>query len=711
MEVVMTRKEYMDLLSRALENMEPEVARDIMEDYEAHFERANESGRSDEEVIEELGSIEEFKEELAAFMTGKVSGEKKSAKTEDAVKNRTESDIEKTENADILEADAPQAKEIPREEPQEREIPREEPQEREIPREEPQTNEIPREENGENREQQIKYDQQVEEELNRARDEMNRAYEEMMRAKEEMERATKEAERARKVQEEAREREKQARQEERTAGQRTEWEERTRQYRTHAQNQDFDSIISGAKNIASTVLSQVSSAMDKAFSGLGDCFSSFEKSGEDMADYRRRQENAKSEAESYQREGQKENSSNKYSFSDDYDNMADPNEEQYMPECNGIVTENEGIRHIVVDSKSADVEIYPSKDLNFVYHYVNEGSAGSKIIYRCERKVSQGTMTLNIVRSEKAGRKNHSSILGGVFEENPDLRLTLYLPEWMEALEVNGKSGDIKMRDTSIRTLMLKSMSGDISLCQVDADKCMAESMSGDVEIKDGSFDYVLAASKSGDASGVRMKAEKAAFKSMSGDAQIKEVEFGEVVVSSMSGDAEGYNSKGGIISVSSMSGDAYVRELTAEDAKISAQSGDAGVEAVRTDRLLLTAASGDLEGKEISAKILKASAVSGDMSVRGHADQMSLNTGSGDVVVVHEGDTKASITTRSGEVNFHLKNNGAGFAAKVSSYGSTKYNYADLHLSDAANGIHRYGREGSSLEIKSTSGDITITD
>ncbi len=660
----MTRKEYMDLLSRALENMEPEVARDIMEDYEAHFERANESGRSDEEVIEELGSIEEFKEELAAFMTGKISSEKKSANTEEAKKSKAESDTEKTEStAEILGEDAPQAEE---------------------------TIEDSERENG------GKYSRQVEEELSRARNEMNHAYEEMMRAKEEMERAAKEAERARREQE-------QAEQEERTQ----------RQYRTRAQNQDFDNIISGAKNIASTVLSQVSSAMDKAFSGLGDCFSSFEKSGENMADYRRRQENAKSEAESYQREGtgQKENSPFKYSFSDDYDNMCSSNEEQYMPECSGIVTKEEGIRHIVVDSKSADVEIYPSKDLNFTYHYVNEGSVGSKIIYYCEKKVSQGTLTLNIVRNEKVSRKNHSSILGGVFEGNPDLRLTLYLPEWMEALEVSGKSGDIKMQNTSIRTLMLKSMSGDVSLRQVNADKCMAESMSGDVEIKDGIFDYVLAASKSGDANGFKMKAEKAAFKSMSGDAKIKESEFGEAVVSSMSGDAEGYNSKGRIISVSSMSGDAYVQELSAEDAKISSQSGDAGAEAVKSERLLLTASSGDLEGKAISVKILKASVVSGDMSMRGHADQMSLSTGSGDVVVVQEGDTKASVNTRSGEIHFHLKNNGAGFASKVSSHGSTSYNYADLHLTDAANGIHRYGREGSSLEIKSTSGDITITD
>lgn len=654
----MTRKEYMDLLSRALENVEPEVARDIMEDYEAHFERANESGKSDEEVIEELGSIEEFKEELAAFITGKNSGEKKGVEAEAAVKDgKTESGGEETKStSDTLEEDVPQEEEVQKEDSGW--------------------------ENGQK--EQIKYQQQVDEELNRARNEMNRAYEEMMRAKEEMERAAKEAERARQEQDAARQRQER-------------WE-----------NQNFDSIVNSAKNIASTVLNQVSGAMDKAFSGFGDWMGSFEKSGEDMADYRRRQENAKSEAESYQRARETKDN---YSFSNDYDNMYDSDDEQYMPECSGIVTEEEGIRHIVVDSKSADVEIYPSKDQTFTYHYVNEGSAGSKIIYRCERRISQGTLILNIVRNEKVSRKNHSSILGGVFGENPDLRLALYLPKWVEALEVSGKSGDIKMENISISTLKLKSMSGDLSLRQVNADKCMAESMSGDVDIRDGIFDYVLASSKSGDAQGLRIKAEKAAFKSMSGDAKFKEAEFGEAVVSSMSGDAQGYNSRSKIISVSSMSGDAYVRELSTEDAKISSQSGDAGAEAVTSEHLLITVSSGDLEGKEISAKMLKASVVSGDMSIRGHADQMSLSTGSGDVVIVQEGDTKASINTRSGEVHFHLKNNGAGFASKVSTHGNTSYNYADLHLTDAANGIHRYGKEGSSLEIKSTSGDITITD
>lgn len=686
----MTRKEYMDLLSRALENVEPEVARDIMEDYEAHFERAKESGRSDEEVIDELGSIEEFTEELNAFMTGKNTAAATGAQNPPS---------DGTQGGDFA-ADAQQN------------VTENEPAIDKNVQEKDET--MATAEDG-NHKQAEWYQQKAEEELERARAEMNHAYEEMRHAKEELERAKQERER---IQQEA-------------AWEQEERKQKQQKDRMHAaggtvnlwdffggkgKKSDSDGIVDSAKNLASSVLNQVSGAMDKAFSGFGDWMAeNFEKSGEDVADYRRRQENAKAEADEYRRErsentGGMENGKyggtvNSYHFDFDEDG------EQYMPECVGIVDEQEGIRHLVVDSKSAEVEIHPSEDGSLFYRYTNEGSAGSKIVYQCRKSISHGTMTLSIVQDEKAGHRSHSSILGGVFGENADLHLELRLPKWLEVLEVNGKSGDITMEDVPIRTLMLKSMSGDITLRRVNADKCMTETMSGDVEVKDGEFGHLLATSKSGDVKAQRVRAEKAAFKSMSGDGSAQDCEFGEAVVSSMSGDAYGGNGKSRVISVSSMSGDASLKGMSVMDAKISAVSGDVQVSGVAANTLLMTVTSGDMEGNELNTKVLKASCVSGDMSIRGHAEQMSLNNGSGDIIVVQNGDTRALVSTRSGEVHFHLKNDGAGFAAKVSTHGETRYRYQGLNLGEAANGIHRYGAEGSSLEIKSISGDISITD
>ncbi len=60
----MNRKEYMDRLKEALEGAEESLRDEIISDYEAHFDDAAASGRSEEETCESLGSIEELVAEI-----------------------------------------------------------------------------------------------------------------------------------------------------------------------------------------------------------------------------------------------------------------------------------------------------------------------------------------------------------------------------------------------------------------------------------------------------------------------------------------------------------------------------------------------------------------------------------------------------------------------------------------------------------------------
>ena len=71
----------------------------------------------------------------------------------------------------------------------------------------------------------------------------------------------------------------------------------------------------------------------------------------------------------------------------------------------------------------------------------------------------------------------------------------------------------------------------------------------------------------------------------------------------------------------------------------------------------------------------------SGDISLRGSSADMTLANGSGDIIVVQEGNTRAAVTTRSGDVSFHLKNEGEGFAARVSTHGDISFRYGNLKL------------------------------
>ena len=76
----MTKREYMQQLSRALEGYEQGFVQEILESYEEHFEAGLKSGRSEEEICRELGDIEEEKvdviEELLREMGDEVEFKK-----------------------------------------------------------------------------------------------------------------------------------------------------------------------------------------------------------------------------------------------------------------------------------------------------------------------------------------------------------------------------------------------------------------------------------------------------------------------------------------------------------------------------------------------------------------------------------------------------------------------------------------------------------
>jgi len=85
----MTKIEYMEALKSALKDFDNDIQEEIINDYEEHFAIGAANGKSEEEIAEELGSIDELVEELTSLQGN--GAEKKSDKTfksaEDIQKN------------------------------------------------------------------------------------------------------------------------------------------------------------------------------------------------------------------------------------------------------------------------------------------------------------------------------------------------------------------------------------------------------------------------------------------------------------------------------------------------------------------------------------------------------------------------------------------------------------------------------------------------
>lgn len=77
----MTRTEYMENLKNALKGFDKEIQDEIISDYEEHFTMGAASGKSDDEIAAELGSIDELVNELKDLSENKTTSEQTTTKS------------------------------------------------------------------------------------------------------------------------------------------------------------------------------------------------------------------------------------------------------------------------------------------------------------------------------------------------------------------------------------------------------------------------------------------------------------------------------------------------------------------------------------------------------------------------------------------------------------------------------------------------------
>ena len=65
----MKKDEFFAQLRTAFAGMDEELLTDILGDYENHFKEGIENGKSEEEICEELGNVEEIRQAFLIFIT------------------------------------------------------------------------------------------------------------------------------------------------------------------------------------------------------------------------------------------------------------------------------------------------------------------------------------------------------------------------------------------------------------------------------------------------------------------------------------------------------------------------------------------------------------------------------------------------------------------------------------------------------------------
>lgn len=97
----MKREEYMNQLQERLEKFGQELRKEILDDYSQHFAEGQAAGRTDEEIIRELGDIEDMIRELRA-----LEAEAKAERMEEETRVQTLAAAEEKHAADSAEAAA-----------------------------------------------------------------------------------------------------------------------------------------------------------------------------------------------------------------------------------------------------------------------------------------------------------------------------------------------------------------------------------------------------------------------------------------------------------------------------------------------------------------------------------------------------------------------------------------------------------------------------
>ena len=279
-------------------------------------------------------------------------------------------------------------------------------------------------------------------------------------------------------------------------------------------------------------------------------------------------------------------------------------------------------------------------------------------------------------------------------------------------------SGDIK-RETAVvldRGFRAETSSGDIMLPEITAENVSLKCVSGDIQVtsvKAGSSDLagkISIATSSGDID----------VDQLTGEMDIESTS-GEITLKNLAGGTKIKSSSGGIESevitgntwLETTSGDVTVQRIDG-DVRAESSSGNIRILAGGGARTVGTT-SGEIR-LEDTAGAWEARSSSGDVSIRAQEGSGSITTTSGDIdLELGKLTGSLDIDSSSGWAKIRISaDNAFDFRADTSSGDIGTFFDDDLNFSrkgDSARGTYGDNKAGSSIVVRTTSGDVQVTE
>lgn len=247
------------------------------------------------------------------------------------------------------------------------------------------------------------------------------------------------------------------------------------------------------------------------------------------------------------------------------------------------------VRSIKVNGFYGEIEVRPGDEL--AVEYECEGSKKTKLMSPLCTNVQDDELTIQI---------ENLHTYGHIVKFSPDMRLFLYVPEFIETLSFNNCSDDITIEEVHLEQLDSKLAGSCINIRESQIKKCSCTTASGDMRIENCEIDSL-------------------ALTTSSGELEVLDCELAKATLAAKSGDIQVIGGSSRMIVANSISGDVQINSEGCEAYAINTTSGDIQLTISNECAMQLNSVSGDVEVyllASINGFVAAASTVSGDINI-----------------------------------------------------------------------------------------------